>query len=83
MRFSRLCRKLSYSFFQRIKPNILKNRKLSENLYSTSIIMNQQKMQEFVLELKTPFEELDCREAFESLSGKEQKYLHYYTKVSE
>lgn len=40
-------------------------------------------MQEFVLELKTPFELLDCTEAFENLaSDKERRYLHYYTKVS-
>lgn len=43
--------------------------------------MNQQ-MKEFVLELNTPFEELDCREAFENLTVAEQKYLHFYSKVS-
>jgi len=43
--------------------------------------MNQN-LQEFILELNTPFEELDCREAFENLTENEQKYLHFYTKVS-
>lgn len=43
--------------------------------------MNQQQMQEFILEQNTPFEELDCREAFENLSETERKYLHFYTKV--
>lgn len=45
--------------------------------------MDQKKMQEFILELKTPFELLDCTEAFDNLpSDKERRYLHYYTKVS-
>lgn len=44
--------------------------------------MNQQQIQEFVLEQNTPFEELDCSEAFENLTETEKKYLHYYTKVS-
>lgn len=43
--------------------------------------MNQ-KQTEFVLELKTPFEQLDCQEAFDNLTATESKYLHYYTKVS-
>lgn len=40
-------------------------------------------MKEFVLELNTPFEELDCQEAFDNLTEIERKYLHFYSKVSE
>jgi hypothetical protein len=40
-----------------------------------------QNTKEFVLELNTPFEELECSEAFENLTEKERKYLHYYSKV--
>lgn len=36
---------------------------------------------EHILELKTSFEQLDCREAFDHLTEKERKYLHFYTKV--
>lgn len=38
-------------------------------------------MKEYILE--SIFEELDCREAFDNLTEKEQKYLHFYSKVSE
>jgi glycerol-3-phosphate dehydrogenase len=41
-----------------------------------------QNLQEFILENNSPFEELDCREAFDNLTEKERKYLHFYTKVS-
>lgn len=37
---------------------------------------------EHVLELTSPYEVLDCNEAFENLTEKERKYLHFYSKVS-
>lgn len=43
--------------------------------------MTQNNMKEYILE--SIFEELDCREAFDNLTEKEQKYLHFYSKVSE
>lgn len=39
------------------------------------------KIEEFILPNDTPYEELSVTEAFESLTEKERKYLHYYTKV--
>lgn len=36
---------------------------------------------EFILDPETPFEQLDVSEAFEHLTEKERKYLHYYSKV--
>lgn len=43
---------------------------------------NMNNMKEYILELNTPFEDLDCREAFDNLTEKERKYLHFYSKVS-
>ena len=39
-------------------------------------------MKEFVMELNTPFEELEVTEAFDNLTEQERKYLHFYTKVN-
>lgn len=75
----RLLRSICSSFTIAARSRRLTYIKL--NKYSTQNFAMNQNMQEFILELKTPFEELDCREAFHNLSEKEQKYLHYYTKV--
>lgn len=40
-------------------------------------------LKEFILENDTPFEELEVSEAFENLTDKEKRYLHFYTKVNE
>lgn len=81
MNITRLIRRLSYSLVRATSLKsirLIKFNNISRFQYSTEMHQN---MQEFILELKTPFEELDCREAFDNLSEKEQKYLHYYTKV--
>lgn len=40
------------------------------------------KPEEFILALDTPYEQLTVSEAFENLTEKERKYLHFYTKVN-
>lgn len=73
----RICRSFSkspainHSIEAKVSPEIeTASRKMTRN------------MKEFVLELNTPFEELDCKEAFDNLTETERKYLHFYTKVS-
>jgi hypothetical protein len=39
------------------------------------------KIEEFILALDTPYEQLSVDEAFEHLTKKERKYLHHYTKA--
>jgi hypothetical protein len=43
--------------------------------------MESRVTKEFVIEQLTPFEQLEVTEAFENLTEREQKYLHFYTKV--
>lgn len=81
---SQLVRTCSHSFKRQIALNIQKSFTVVRRSANTTTYyknMNQ-KQTEFVLELKTPFEQLDCQEAFDNLTATESKYLHYYTKVS-
>lgn len=77
MTFSRLivrhCRRLVKSV----------NYPIKRNFSSTIALKMSFNMKEFTLENNTPFEQLEVSEAFENLTEKERKYLHYYTKVSE
>lgn len=78
MFISRIIAQQFSSFIKRVNYPISKS--IRRNLHFTAIRMD---LKEFILENESPFEQLEVSEAFENLSDKERKYLHYYTKVSE
>ncbi|CRL05528.1 CLUMA_CG018166, isoform A [Clunio marinus] len=84
MILKRILNKAKFNFFTNLFLNQFP-KKVNIQRFSQSAVklkMNNNPLNEFVLELKTPFEELDCREAFDGLTEKERKYLHYYSKAS-
>lgn len=86
MHIAQLIRRCSFSLSRKLQFNVC--RETSNQCQRISLIhsskqtitMNHQ-LQEFILEQNTPFEELDCREAFDNLTETERKYLHFYTKA--
>ena len=87
MNIAQLIRRCSFSFSKKLQLTFSRKapiqcQRISQIHSLQTITMNQQQMKEFILEQNTPFEELDCREAFDNLSETERKYLHFYTKVS-
>jgi hypothetical protein len=75
---SRCIKKLSLSSLRNLQFNIVQK---TANIQRFSQKMDQKKS-EHILELNTPLELLDCREAFENLTETEKKYLHFYSKVN-
>lgn len=81
-RFIRQCSpRISRSLAKSISIKHLVKAKVSPQIDASPKMTRN--MKEFILELNTPFEELDCQEAFDGLTETERKYLHFYTKVSE
>lgn len=84
MLFTQVLRTLNLRLFRSVQVNVAQLRyqlpRFPKFVPQKRFKMTQS-LKEFVLELNTPFEELEVTEAFENLSEQERKYLHFYTKV--
>lgn len=82
--FIQQIRKSSFSLTKKLLSNFIQRSLRTNHIakFHKTYSKMSQNMQEFILDtLHTPFEELDCQEAFDGLTEPEKKYLHFYTKV--
>lgn len=65
-----------------VKYNQFKTKYNAANFATQQLNTMNTIINEHIPELDTPVDQLDCQEAFEALTEKERKYLHYFSKVS-